>query len=119
LYNPWCNSQCRRSGEATALYFLFLGSLAYQAIWLHSTDTQLVEIGNETTINYFTHHTYYLQHIVDTLADDKAWAVALLDHWDHVLFPDVNEPHTIDGSTRNSRLEANEDNEDFFNSAPV
>jgi hypothetical protein len=45
--------------------------------------------------------------------------VALIDHWDHVLFPDVDEPRTIDGSTGNSRLEADEDDEDFFNSAPV
>ncbi|KAJ7888423.1 hypothetical protein B0H14DRAFT_2562393 [Mycena olivaceomarginata] len=90
-----------------------IANAAVLAIWLHSADTQLVEIGDETTINYRTRHTYYLQHIVDALADDKAWAVALLDHWDHVLFPDVDEPRTIDGSTGNSRLEANEDNEDL------
>ncbi|KAJ6549455.1 hypothetical protein B0H10DRAFT_2128674 [Mycena sp. CBHHK59/15] len=65
---------------------------AVLAIWLHSADTQLVEIGNETGINY---------QILEGLATDKARAVGLL------------RTGTM------SCLEAEEDEEDFFSSAPL
>ncbi|KAJ7236319.1 hypothetical protein C8J57DRAFT_1376700 [Mycena rebaudengoi] len=94
-----------------------IANAACLAIWLHSADTQLVEVGDETAINYRERHMYYLQRILDGLANDKAWAVSLFTHWDHILFPDADKPHESVGSTRNRRLEADEDDEDFFGSA--
>ncbi|KAJ7694109.1 hypothetical protein B0H17DRAFT_1199366 [Mycena rosella] len=88
------------------------------AVWLYSPDTQLAEIGDETLINYCERHTYYLQQIVEGLANNKAWALDLLAHWDRVLFPDADEPRDVDGSAGNSRLEEEEDNDEFFASAP-
>ncbi|KAJ7236519.1 hypothetical protein C8J57DRAFT_1376606 [Mycena rebaudengoi] len=70
-----------------------IANAACLAIWLHSADTQLVEVGDETATNYCERHTYYLQRILDGLANDKAWAVSLFTHWDHILFPDVDKPH--------------------------
>ncbi|KAJ7214382.1 hypothetical protein GGX14DRAFT_562597 [Mycena pura] len=89
------------------------------SIWLHSADTQLVEIGDETGINYRERHSYYLQRILDGLADNKAWAVGLLAHWDQILFPDADKPRDHGGSAANDRLEAEDDDEDFFGSAPA
>ncbi|KAJ7289791.1 hypothetical protein C8J57DRAFT_1278429 [Mycena rebaudengoi] len=76
-----------------------IANAACHAIWLHSADTQLVEVGDETAINY-------LQRILDGLASDKAWAVSLFTHWDHILFPDADKPHESVGSAGNRRLEA-------------
>ncbi|KAJ6583668.1 hypothetical protein B0H10DRAFT_1962107 [Mycena sp. CBHHK59/15] len=89
------------------------------ALWLHSADTQLVEIGDETGINYSEHHSYYLQRILDGLADNKDWAVGLLAYWDQILFPDTDTPRDVGGSAGNQCLEAEEDEEDFFDSAPA
>ncbi|KAJ7259019.1 hypothetical protein C8J57DRAFT_1472227, partial [Mycena rebaudengoi] len=94
-----------------------IANAAYLAIWLHSADTQLVEVGDETAINYRERHTYYLQRILDGLANDKAWAVSLFTHWDHILFPDADKPRESVGSAGNRCLEADEDDEDFFGSA--
>ncbi|KAJ7128628.1 hypothetical protein C8R44DRAFT_616106 [Mycena epipterygia] len=92
-----------------------IANSAVLAIWLHSADTQLVEVGDETGINYRERHTYYLQHILNGLDNEKAWAIDLLAHWDRVLFPDADGPR----EDVNSRLEADENDEDFFTSAPV
>jgi len=90
------------------------------AIWLHSADTQLTEIGDETGINYRERHSYYMQRIVEALTSKKAWAVDLVAYWDRILFPDADKPHANDaGSAGDQRLEAAEDDDDFFGSAPV
>ncbi|KAJ7836281.1 hypothetical protein B0H14DRAFT_3705389 [Mycena olivaceomarginata] len=87
---------------------------AILAIWLHSADTTLTEIGDQTSINYRARHSYYLQHIVEALASNKAWAVDLLAYWDRTLFPDTDSPNGADGS---AGREIEEDDEDFFASA--
>ncbi|KAJ7864478.1 hypothetical protein B0H14DRAFT_3133722 [Mycena olivaceomarginata] len=87
---------------------------AILAIWLHSADTTLTEIGDQTSINYRARHSYYLQNIVEALASNKAWAVDLLAYWDRTLFPDADTPHDADGS---AGREIEEDDEDFFGSA--
>ncbi|KAJ7353167.1 hypothetical protein DFH08DRAFT_804748 [Mycena albidolilacea] len=83
----------------------------FQAIWLHSADTILTEIGDQTSINYRARHSYYLQHIVEALASNKAWAVGLLVYWDRTLFPDADSPNNVDGS---AGREIEEDDEDLF-----
>ncbi|KAJ7196838.1 hypothetical protein GGX14DRAFT_303646, partial [Mycena pura] len=80
LYDAWQGKKDLNS--------LFRNPIILKSIWLHSADTQLVEIGDETGINYRERHSYYLQRILDGLADNKAWAVGLLAHWDQILFPD-------------------------------
>ncbi|KAJ7727435.1 hypothetical protein DFH07DRAFT_970192 [Mycena maculata] len=86
------------------------------AIWMHSADTQLVEIGDETGINYRERQSYYLERILDGLANDKAWAQDLVAYWDHILFPNADAPR--DGAAGNQSLEAGEDEDDFFGSVP-
>ncbi|KAJ7800173.1 hypothetical protein B0H14DRAFT_2900605 [Mycena olivaceomarginata] len=86
----------------------------FQAIWLHSADTTLTEIGDQISINYRARHSYSLQHIVKALASNKAWAVDLLAYWDRTLFPDTDSPNGADGS---AGREIEEDDEDFFASA--
>ncbi|KAJ7885056.1 hypothetical protein B0H14DRAFT_3432007 [Mycena olivaceomarginata] len=87
------------------------------AIWLHSTDTQLTKIGDETGINYRERHSYYLQRIVEALASKKAWALDLVAYWDHILFPDADAPQST--SAGDQCLEDAEDNNDFFDSTPA
>ncbi|KAJ7662994.1 hypothetical protein B0H14DRAFT_2658808 [Mycena olivaceomarginata] len=41
----------------------------FQVTWLHSADTTLTEIGDQMSINYRARHSYYLQHIVEALAN--------------------------------------------------
>ncbi|KAJ6632249.1 hypothetical protein B0H10DRAFT_2206634 [Mycena sp. CBHHK59/15] len=90
------------------------------AIWLHSADTQLTKISDETGINYRERHSYYMQHIVEALASKKAWAVDLVAHWDRILFPDADKAHSKDtASAGDTCLEAGEDNDNFFGSAPA
>ncbi|KAJ7775942.1 hypothetical protein DFH07DRAFT_951849 [Mycena maculata] len=93
-----------------------ISNSACLAIWMHSADTQLVEIGDETGINYRERQNYYLQRILDGLANDKAWALDLVAYWDRILFPDADAPRDGAGSAGN---EAEEDDDDFFDSAPL
>ncbi|KAJ7828018.1 hypothetical protein B0H14DRAFT_3466546 [Mycena olivaceomarginata] len=87
------------------------------AIWLHSADTQLTEIGDETGINYRERHSYYMQRIIEALASKKAWALDLVAYWDRILFPDADAPQST--SAGDQRLEDAEDDNDFFDSAPA
>ncbi|KAJ7124795.1 hypothetical protein C8R43DRAFT_1135473 [Mycena crocata] len=89
------------------------------AVWLYSADTQLVEIGDETGINYKERYIYYLQRILDGLANDKAWALGLIAYWNKILFPDVENPQDNFGSAGNEELEAREQEDDLFNDAPA
>ncbi|KAJ7831323.1 hypothetical protein B0H14DRAFT_2592765 [Mycena olivaceomarginata] len=41
----------------------------FQVTWLHSADTTLTEIGDQMSINYRARYSYYLQHIVEALAN--------------------------------------------------
>ncbi|KAJ7937014.1 hypothetical protein B0H13DRAFT_2303333 [Mycena leptocephala] len=104
------------------IHFTTLGAIINSsclAIWLYSADTQLTEIGDETGINYRERYGYYMQHLIEALATKKAWAVDLVAYWDHILFPDADKPHANDrGSAGDQRLEE-EDDEDFFGSAPA
>ncbi|KAJ7843366.1 hypothetical protein B0H14DRAFT_2585816 [Mycena olivaceomarginata] len=100
--------------------FSMLGAIvnaSILAIWLHSADTQLTEIGDETGINYSERHSYYMQRIVEALASKKAWALDLVAYWDRILFPDADAPQSTLAGDR--RLEDAEDDDDFFDSVPV
>ncbi|KAJ6613971.1 hypothetical protein B0H10DRAFT_2436245 [Mycena sp. CBHHK59/15] len=87
------------------------------AIWLHSADTQLSEIGDETGINYRERHSYYMQRIVEALVSKKTWAVDLVAYWDHILFPDADKPHA--NAAGSAGDQPDEDDDDFFGSAPA
>ncbi|KAJ7237042.1 hypothetical protein B0H12DRAFT_1238354 [Mycena haematopus] len=96
------------------IHFTTLGVIVNSsllAIWLHSADTQLTEIGDETGINYRERHSYYMQRIVEALTSKKAWAVDLIASWDHILFPDADKPHPNDAAAAGD--EAGEDDDDF------
>ncbi|KAJ7330514.1 hypothetical protein DFH08DRAFT_967050 [Mycena albidolilacea] len=81
---------------------------AILAIWLHSADTILTEIGDQMSINYCARH---LQHIIEALASNKAWAVDLFTYWDCTLFPNADSPNGADGS---AGRDIEEDDKDFF-----
>ncbi|KAJ7934311.1 hypothetical protein B0H13DRAFT_1855205 [Mycena leptocephala] len=51
-----------------------------EAIWLFSTDTQLVKVGDETTIDYSCRYRVYIHRIREGLHDKKAWAIGLLQY---------------------------------------
>ncbi|KAJ6534860.1 hypothetical protein B0H19DRAFT_1241186 [Mycena capillaripes] len=87
------------------------------AIWLHSADTQLSEIGDETGINYRERHSYYMQRIVEALVSKKAGAVDLVAYWDRILFPDADKPHA--NAAGSAGDQPDEDDDDFFGSAPA
>ncbi|KAJ6563546.1 hypothetical protein B0H10DRAFT_2200622 [Mycena sp. CBHHK59/15] len=99
------------------LYKIQWTTLGAIAIWLHSADTQLSEIGDETGINYRERHSYYMQRIVEALVSKKAWAVDLVAYWDHILFPDADKPHA--NAAGSAGDQPDEDDDDFFGSAPA
>ncbi|KAK6983846.1 hypothetical protein R3P38DRAFT_2807856 [Favolaschia claudopus] len=87
------------------------------AIWLHSADTQLVEIGDETGINYRERHSYYLEKLLEAVSDEKPWALGLLDYWNHIFFPELDDVKNLNDGMRvagNQDLENEEDDDDFF-----
>jgi hypothetical protein len=60
-----------------------------------------------------------MQHLVEALATKKAWAVDLVAYWDRILFPDADKPHANDGGSAGDQRLEEEDDEDFFGSAPA
>ncbi|KAJ6613468.1 hypothetical protein B0H10DRAFT_1951492 [Mycena sp. CBHHK59/15] len=105
------------NGKSKWLTANAISNNATLAIWMHSADMQLVEIGDETGINYCERQSYYLERILDGLANDKAWAHDLVAYWDHILSPNADAP--CDSATGNQSLEAGEDEDNFFGSAPL
>ncbi|KAJ6548363.1 hypothetical protein B0H19DRAFT_1265200 [Mycena capillaripes] len=58
-----------------------------------------------------------MQRIVEALASKKAWAVDLVAYWDRILFPDADRPHA--NAAGSAGDQADEDDDDFFGSAPA
>ncbi|KAJ7936801.1 hypothetical protein B0H13DRAFT_1852871 [Mycena leptocephala] len=86
-------------------------------IWLYSADTQLVKVGDETTIDYGYRYRIYVRRIREGLRDKKAWAIGLLQYWDHILFPNVDKSRDHD-TAGNEGLDDDEDLDDIFGQAP-
>ncbi|KAJ7774482.1 hypothetical protein DFH07DRAFT_952185 [Mycena maculata] len=86
------------------------------AIWLLSADTMLVQVGDETTIDYGHRHRIYLRRIREGLRDKKAWAVGLFEYWDRILFPNADRDH--DYAAACDELEDDEELENIFSEAP-
>ncbi|KAF7344094.1 hypothetical protein MVEN_01699100 [Mycena venus] len=87
------------------------------AIWLHSADTQLVRIGDETAIDYGLRHRVYIRRIREGLRDRKSWALGLIDYWNRILFPNRDEARSFDASGR-EQPENDDDLDDIFDEAP-
>ncbi|KAJ7214957.1 hypothetical protein GGX14DRAFT_295729, partial [Mycena pura] len=56
------------------------------AIYLHSADTQFVEIGDETTIDYGKRERQYRKRIIEGLQKRQTWARELLAYWNSIFF---------------------------------
>jgi hypothetical protein len=63
----------------------------FQVIWLHSADVELVQIGNQTEINYAKQYKIYLKQICCGLRMWKRWARDLFIYWDSILFPHAED----------------------------
>ncbi|KAJ7107879.1 hypothetical protein C8R44DRAFT_885273 [Mycena epipterygia] len=90
---------------------------AILAIWLSSADTQLLQVGDETTIDYGLRQRVYLRRIREGLRDNKAWAISLFDYWDGILFPNADKSRD-QGAVGDERLEDDEELDDIFAQAP-
>ncbi|KAJ7448975.1 hypothetical protein FB451DRAFT_1375214 [Mycena latifolia] len=92
---------------------------AVLAIWLHSADVELVQIGNQTEINYAKRYEIYLARICRGLRMRKRWARDLFTYWDSILFPHAEDSLGENLST-NQQAEQDELNEamDIFDDAP-
>ncbi|KAJ7074984.1 hypothetical protein B0H15DRAFT_806493 [Mycena belliarum] len=88
---------------------------AILTIWLFSADTQLVQVGDETTIDYAARHRLYIRRIREGLRDKKAWAVGLINYWNEILFPNADKSR--DGAAGGERLEDDEEIDDIFDQA--
>ncbi|KAJ6565366.1 hypothetical protein B0H10DRAFT_2200430 [Mycena sp. CBHHK59/15] len=86
-------------------------------IWLHSADTQLVKVGDETTIDYGYRYRIYIRRIREGLHDKKAWVIGLLQYWDRILFPNADKSREHD-ATGNEEVDDDEDVDDIFGQAP-
>ncbi|KAJ7079886.1 hypothetical protein C8R44DRAFT_908976 [Mycena epipterygia] len=66
---------------------------AVLAIWLFSSDTQIITDGDETKIDYKFLFLTFLRQICEGLRDEADWAIELFRHWDAVLFPNTEHSH--------------------------
>ncbi|KAJ7710512.1 hypothetical protein B0H17DRAFT_1324231 [Mycena rosella] len=89
---------------------------AILAIWLFSADTQLVKVGDETTIDYAARHRLYIRRIREGLRDKKAWAVGLIEYWNHILFPNTDKSRDH-GKAGSEQLEDDEEIDAIFTQA--
>ncbi|KAJ7493652.1 hypothetical protein FB451DRAFT_1387808 [Mycena latifolia] len=96
-----------------------IANAAVLAIWLHSADVELVQIGNQTEINYTKRYEIYLARICRGLHMRKRWARDLFTYWDSILFPHAEDSLGENLST-NQQAEQDELNEamDIFDDAP-
>jgi hypothetical protein len=76
-----------------------------------------VKVGDETTIDYGYRYRVYVRRIREGLRDKKAWAIGLLQYWDHILFPNVDKSRDHD-TAGNEGLDDDEDLDDIFGQAP-
>ncbi|KAJ7745565.1 hypothetical protein DFH07DRAFT_776677 [Mycena maculata] len=72
---------------------------------------------SETNIDYAFRHRIYIRRIREALRDKKAWAIGLLDYWNHILFPNSDKSRDH-GADSNERLEDDEQLDDIFAQAP-
>ncbi|KAJ6631915.1 hypothetical protein B0H10DRAFT_1769 [Mycena sp. CBHHK59/15] len=86
-------------------------------IWLHSADTQLVKVGDETTIDYGYRYHVYIHRIREGLHDKKAWVIGLLQYWDCISFPNADKSREHDAAG-NEEVDDDEDIDDIFGQAP-
>ncbi|KAJ7811932.1 hypothetical protein B0H13DRAFT_2383572 [Mycena leptocephala] len=94
------------------------GAIILQAIWLHSADTQLVKVGDETTIDYGYRYRVYIRRIRQGLRDKKAWAIGLLQYWDRILFPTADKSREHDAAGNEELDDDDEELDDIFDQAP-
>ncbi|KAJ7486612.1 hypothetical protein FB451DRAFT_1227644 [Mycena latifolia] len=87
------------------------------AIWLLSADTQLVQVGDETTIDYGLRHRLYIRRIREGLRDKKAWALGLIEYWNRILFPNADKSSDR-GAAGDELVEDEEELDDIFAQAP-
>ncbi|KAJ7343740.1 hypothetical protein DFH08DRAFT_701960, partial [Mycena albidolilacea] len=97
-----------------------IANAAALAIWLYSPDTQLVECGDETGIDYRKRYVQYVTQIRKGLRQEKEWATNLLKHWDGILFPH-SEDTLAPSLTANAKAEEDKINkaQDAFENAPT
>ncbi|KAJ6550959.1 hypothetical protein DFH09DRAFT_1319532 [Mycena vulgaris] len=86
------------------------------AIWLLSANTMLVQVGDETTIDYGHRLRIYLHRIREGLRDKKAWAIGLFEYWDRILFPNADKDN--DYTAACDELEDNDELDNIFSEAP-
>ncbi|KAJ7511939.1 hypothetical protein B0H11DRAFT_1899436 [Mycena galericulata] len=86
------------------------------AIWLLSADTMLVQVGDETSIDYGHRHRIYLRRIREGVRDRKAWAIGLFEYWDRILFPNADKDH--DYAAACDELEDDDELDNIFSEAP-
>ncbi|KAJ7810190.1 hypothetical protein B0H13DRAFT_2477116 [Mycena leptocephala] len=86
------------------------------AIWLLSADTMLVQVGDETTIDYGHRLRIYLRRIREGLRDKKAWAIGLFEYWDRILFPNADKDN--DYAAVCDELEDDDELDNIFSEAP-
>jgi hypothetical protein len=86
---------------------------------LHSADTELVQIGQQTEINHVKRYEIYLERICLGLRMRKRWARDLLTHWYGILFPH-SEDSLGEGLSVNQQAEPDELDEamDIFDDTP-
>ncbi|KAJ7136491.1 hypothetical protein C8R43DRAFT_1109967 [Mycena crocata] len=91
---------------------------AILVIWLFSADTQLVRIGDETTIDYGSRARIYIRRIRQGLRDEKAWAIGLLEYWNQIFFPNADKACNY-AVGENMQLEDDEELDNLFSQAPL
>lgn len=76
------------------------------AIWLFSSDTQIIADGDETKIDYMFLFQSFLRQICEGLRDEADWAVDLFHHWDTLLFPNAEHSHSQTASANRQAVSA-------------
>ncbi|KAJ7161964.1 hypothetical protein C8R43DRAFT_1233497 [Mycena crocata] len=79
------------------------------AIWLLSSDTQIVSDGDETKIDYKFLFQSFLRQICEGLRDEADWAIGLFHHWDTLLFPNTEHSHGQIASANRQAVSADVD----------
>jgi hypothetical protein len=76
----------------------------------------LVQVGDETTIDYGHRLRIYLRRIREGLRDKKAWAIGLFEYWDRILFPNADKDN--DYAAACDELEDDDELDNIFSEAP-
>ncbi|KAJ7788785.1 hypothetical protein B0H14DRAFT_2627898 [Mycena olivaceomarginata] len=86
-----------------------IATCAVLAIWLFSSDDQIVTEGDETKIDYKYLFVTFLRQICEGLRDKLDWAMDLFRHWDRVLFPNAEHSHGQSTSANRQAVRADVD----------